>query len=296
MELPEAFRERMLACMPGLVANSVRINQDGLINDVLIVDEELVFRFPKSEEGRHALAQEARVLDLVHGYVTLPVPRVTLHPNQGMTYRLIRGQALQQHVLLAQAQQTQERLAEQLGTFLRQLHTIPAGTVAQHGIGAAGSVRLREDWVALYHAVERELFPLLMANAREWVGTLFAPLLDGSLELSYDPALIHGDLGPYHVLYDQGQQCIAGVIDFGTAGLGDPADDFANIINAQGEHFLRRMIPYYPQIAATLDRARFWASTLELQWALGGIRSGDRSWFTVHIGRARDVMPIGVTS
>jgi hypothetical protein len=29
------------------------------------------------------------------------------------------------------------------------------------------------------------------------------------------------------------------------------------------------------------------------QWLLGGLRSGDASWFAVHIGQARDVMPVG---
>jgi aminoglycoside 2''-phosphotransferase len=83
------------------------------------------------------------------------------------------------------------------------------------------------------------------------------------------------------------------VIDFGTAGLGDPADDFANIIHGLGESFLRRMGRFYPEIAHTLDRARFQAGTLEIQWAINGLRSNDLSWLVCHIGRARDMLPLG---
>jgi aminoglycoside 2''-phosphotransferase len=83
-------------------------------------------------------------------------------------------------------------------------------------------------------------------------------------------------------------------LQYNRDGLGDPAVDFATIINALGESFLWRMAQYYPGIVPALDRARFMASTLELQWVLGGLRTKDLSWFLVHIGRARDVMPYGV--
>ena len=53
------------------------------------------------------------------------------------------------------------------------------------------------------------------------------------------------------------------------------------------------MSRFYPEIGQALDRARFWAGTLELQWAISGLRSKDLSWLTVPIGRARDVRPMG---
>ena len=58
-----------------------------------------------------------------------------------------------------------------------------------------------------------------------------------------------------------------------------------------GESFLRRMVRFYPGINALLDRARFWARALELQWTLSGVRTKDFSWFTAHLGGARDVRP-----
>ena len=86
---------------------------------------------------------------------------------------------------------------------------------------------------------------------------------------------------------------LTGMIDFGTAGIGDPAADYACIINTYGESFLARVAKYDSRVEATLDRARFWAGTLELQWLLAGIRQNDPSWYTAHIGNARDVAPIG---
>jgi hypothetical protein len=70
-------------------------------------------------------------------------------------------------------------------------------------------------------------------------------------------------------------------------------------------HYLGRIRECFPELVISqvqiideglvndMECARFWAGTLELQWVLGGIRTGDLSWFMVHIESARDVMPVG---
>jgi hypothetical protein len=50
--------------------------------------------------------------------------------------------------------------------------------------------------------------------------------------------------------------------------------------------------PGLPAAQATIDRARFLAGALELEWALGGIQSKDMSLLLVHLGRARDGLPM----
>ena len=59
--------------------------------------------------------------------------------------------------------------------------------------------------------------------------------------------------------------------------FGDAAIDWACLINTYGEQFVRRMHHVYPIPQATIDRARFLAGALELEWALGGIESKDLS-------------------
>jgi aminoglycoside 2''-phosphotransferase len=137
---------------------------------------------------------------------------------------------------------------------------------------------------------------MLMPHAREWVKNHFTPILADEEFMNYEPCLINGDTTPYHILFDEQAGHISGIIDFGTAGIGDRAADFATVIYFYGETFLRRMAKFYPEIREGLDRARFWAGTLELQWALSGVRGRGAgwSWFTVHLGSARDVLPIGV--
>jgi hypothetical protein len=219
MEIPVGYFDRMRAAFPALSLSTVQLNRDGLMNDVVIVNNEWVFRFAKDERAKRSLLKEARILSLARAFVSVDVPLFD---------------------------------------------------------------------------IEVELFPLLMTTAQDWIRRHFAPVLEGKLSLDYEPSMIHGDLAPYHLLFQREMHRLTGIIDFGTAGRGDPATDFALIIAAFGESFLRRMAPFYPRMSQAIDRARFWAGTLELQWALGGLRSHDLSWLVCHIGWARDVQPLGI--
>ncbi|HJW89486.1 MAG TPA: phosphotransferase [Anaerolineales bacterium] len=75
----------------------------------------------------------------------------------------------------------------------------------------------------------------------------------------YEPALIHGDLASYHILLDYREMYITGVIDFGMAGVGDPASDIGGLISVYGESFVKRMLMSYPNLETYLPRARFYA-------------------------------------
>lgn len=79
------------------------------------------------------------------------------------------------------------------------------------------------------------------------------------------------------------------MIDFGSSGLGNPAVDIATVIHTYGESFLSRFENVYPELSSYLKRARFYAETFELQWALSGINSKDITWFLGHLGSAKDI-------
>ena len=92
-------------------------------------------------------------------------------------------------------------------------------------------------------------------------------------------------------MFDRQTHRIAGVIDFGVAGVGDPATDLGNLLQVYGETFVSRLSVRYPETRQWMGRARFYAQAIELQWALSGITSGDTLWFLAHIGGARDIQP-----
>ena len=289
----EDLRARLGQVFPDLDVATARVDPEGLLNEVVIVNEERVVRFPRDERGREALAREARALEVARRHLDVAVPRFDRRHADLASYALIPGRPLTREGLFALDETGRDRIAEQLATFLSQLHAIPRRELEEHGVARSEATLDEADWARLFHDLERELFQLLPAHTRDWVRDLFAPVFERRLDLHHEPALIHGDLAPYHLLVDDGWRRLQGILDFGVSGLGDPAADVACLLHWYGERVVERMIGAYPAIEELLDRARFWAGTFELRWALAGRRSGDPVWFLAHLGGARDVLPVG---
>jgi aminoglycoside 2''-phosphotransferase len=121
---------------PEIEIDRAELNQEGQYNDILMVNNELIFRFPTFAEGVARLKREAAILSRLQEQVTLAVPNpIFLHEQTEavgeafMGYRLLPGRPLWQEEFRAIHDSTAlERIAHQLAGFLRELHTIPVAT------------------------------------------------------------------------------------------------------------------------------------------------------------------------
>ena len=224
MTVSHHYLTRIKAHLPGVDPPRLRINPDGLANDVIIADERWVFRFAKDAHSRQDLAREPAILALIQPRLSVPVPDFAALGDDGVVYPLIEGAPLYRYDLLRLDDATQDAFAEQLAGVLRTLHAVTAAELAAHGLSAPLPGTTHDEWLARFERAERALAPYLWADQKAWMADLFAPLRYGRLELAFDPVLIHNDLAPYHIIMapDATPPCIAGVIDFGVAGAGDP--------------------------------------------------------------------------
>ncbi len=222
MTISPTYVEKIREVYPDVVLDHLQLNSDGMVNDVVVVNRELVCRFVREAGDAEVLAREATVLSVVHDRVELSTPRLE-HLEVGFaSYRYIPGEPLSRNALARLSARGRSRIISELGLFHAQLHGIPAEALTASGVSQSASVRSRTDWLELYDRVRRFLFPHLWTHQLVWVDELFAPVVSGQLDLSYTPTLIHGDLGIYHIFHDPERQALTGVIDFGVAGLGDP--------------------------------------------------------------------------
>jgi aminoglycoside phosphotransferase (APT) family kinase protein len=86
----------------------------------------------------------------------------------------------------------------------------------------------------------QETLPLLAESERAHVTRDWATFLDDDTLWRLAPCLVHADLGLGHILVDD-RGDLAGVIDWSDVVVGDPAVDFAILLNdlpAQGERAL----------------------------------------------------------
>jgi aminoglycoside 2''-phosphotransferase len=287
-ELP-TYEERVRRLAPELAVNSISVNRDGLLNDVVIVNGELVFRFPKHEYAFRHLKDEVGVLRLLRNYITLDTPSPLYESDDCLAYRLIPGETLRRDVLMRLPEGDRQAVADQLAQFLKELHGVPVGGVAGFEVPPADALMKYEGWVGAYERIRDKVFPLLMPHVREWVTEHFESQLAERSNFEYEPKVVDTDLPPYHIMFDRRRKRINGIIDFGSAGLGDPAVDFGVIIYNYGESLMDRLYGVYPEAETYLKRARFYAGAHEVRWLLTGIERNDPWWFAVHVGGAKDM-------
>jgi aminoglycoside phosphotransferase (APT) family kinase protein len=183
---------------------------DGWDFKVLVLDGEWVLRLPRGEKGVAKLDKEVGLIPALAPLLPVAIPHydhVSREPPF-VVYRLIHGVPLR------------DEDPDGVRAFLEALHTLDA----------SGLDVPRPEWREIYreHAEEwrHSVLPLLDRDERRRAEGLL-----GEVETltGFEAALVHCDLGPEHLLVQDGR--LAGVIDWGDAKVGDPAIDYAMLLN-----------------------------------------------------------------
>ena len=282
------WHEQIHSIMPGFEIVEYELHQEGLVNDVLIVNNEWVIRFTKTEWGKELMANEERLMQFLEPKLTLSIPSPVKRVGGAIVYPHLIGELFLRETWLYADTQGKQHLAGQLGQFLNELHSVDFDNLDWEVPHSFAPVT-RETWLEIHDRVVDKVYPLLLPHQIDWVEGLFSPALSRPDFFQFAPALVHGDLAPYHILYHPEHHCLTAVIDFGVAGIGAPATDLGSLLNYYGESLVEKIEKAYPAMSPIIDRARFYAQAVELQWVLLGVETGDYYWFTAHLGGGRDI-------
>lgn len=285
----EFYEKRIREISPTLKIETLNLDSTGLLNDVVIVNGEFVFRFVKRGFGYKDPREEASLLRVLKKYITLPIPEPFYISSEALAYRMIRGVTLRRDVLMRLPEDDQQAIADQLAQFFKELHDIPVANISDFELPKADALIKYDGWMKIYGRIQEKVFPFLVPHVREWAIEHFESHLADTTNFDYELKMVNTDIPPYHIIFDNQRKRISGIIDFGCAGLGDPAVDFGVIIYNYGESFVNRFHKIYPEAETYLKRARFYAGASELRWLLAGIEKNDVWWFAAHIGSAKDI-------
>jgi len=266
---PAQLRDLLRLCYPDL---RIRMMESRSNSDLITVNREIIFRYPNQPETVQAMAREVALLQLLEGRVPLPIP-APLYVNLGdhevdracMGYALLPGKPLYKEMLESlDGEEEVQAIADQLAAFLKALHHISLGDLAELGLPEQHS---REQYGTFYKRIRETLFPHLQPEVQAQVTAHFETFLDDQHTFAITPALVHGHFGPSTILYDAEVRAIGGIAGFRHAGPGDPASDFALLLgpHGYGEDFVRSMERLYPMEAAFYERARFYAEAHTLR-------------------------------
>ena len=131
----------------------------------------------------------------------------------------------------------------------------------------------------MYAQIQEKLYSYMRVDARQEISAHFEKFFVNLEQYEFKPKLRHGDFGTGNILFDPESESIAGIIDFGDVGLGDPASDFAGLFISFGEAFYRNCCSVYPEMETALERVKFYCETFALQEALFGFDNDDQEAF-----------------
>ena len=254
-----ALVRRLLTAQFPQLANAliVRVRSAGTDNAIYRVGEHLTVRMPRMEGAVKQVEFERAWLPRLapHLPVEIPKPVAVGAPGEGYQWPWAVNRWLDGEHPTKSATDLAD-LAKRLGEFVASLRTIDTAG-APPGYRSGRSLGTCDSYVREWTAKARGLIDTDVVLAA-WEQALAAPAWDGP------PVWTHGDLLSGNILLRGGR--LSAVIDWGTAGIGDPACDALpawTLLDRDSRDLFRATAGFDD---ATWARARGWALTF-----VGGI-------------------------
>jgi aminoglycoside 2''-phosphotransferase len=259
---------------PQLEVKKIEYLAEGWESVACVVNEEFIFRFPKTPGASRYLGVEMQLLPELAGYLPLPIPRFeyvsktpsSIYPFSFVGYKMIEGDFLEAKLEELENAKWWQPI---LGNFITVLHTFPLDKASSLGVSEIDliakmtgrppkkGVTWHENLTEFYELSREKAYPLLPQAVQANITKRFEDFLNDPRHFEFTPVLLHADFSPDHILIDLERQKINGVIDFGDAGIGDPALDCL---------WMDDFLPYYKgEVDATFKaRYDFYAEIFEL--------------------------------
>ena len=217
--------------------------QQGWDSVATIVEGTWLDREPRFPDVTRSLRAEAVLMQRLAPRLPLEVPRPIVLDDQPLRVR---------HVLVPGEPATDSLDAEDgglVGEFLRTLHDLPPEVHAASGIPDAW--RARAELLATLDKMLHRVLPLVPEEHQDSARALLHEVARRT-----PTTLVHGDLGPEHLLVHEAR--VSGVIDWTDARISDPALDLAWVLYGAPEPFAEAAATAYGVTDDELVRALTW--------------------------------------
>ena len=234
--------EKLRHCSGLTIDGPLQHSGSGYQNTVFRSANDWLIRLGRTQADGQRLVEEGKLLERLVAAMSFQVPtpaflqQSDVFPTGVMVYRRLAGVALD----TAHPERLTRAIAEQLGAIIAKLHTFAPREEVRDAASEAWRVWLSEprEWLERALATrERSTFDAWLADIE----------VDAGMQ-RFSTCFIHGDLWFDHVLIDPLSGCITGIVDFGDAGWGDPAQDLATQFH-MGPQFFERVLAVYAEFS-----------------------------------------------
>ncbi|WP_212935446.1 aminoglycoside phosphotransferase family protein [Bacillus hominis] len=254
----DSYKQYIKEALPNLSIHSYKQNEEGWDNIAAIVNDELLFRFPRKQECAKRIPLEKELCKLLsHSLQEIEVPQYCLlYKNDTDAvplcsyYTLIHGEPLKTEIVTKLEQKERTIIIAQLATFLAALHSIPLKHVKPLGFSIEKTLTY---WKELQTKLNQYVTNSLTSFQKSALNRLFENFFSYIATSTFQNTIIHADFTHHHILFNKQNKTISGVIDFGDAQIGDPAFDFAGLYYDFGHEFTTAVYEQYSTLISHHD-------------------------------------------
>lgn len=251
-EDPTVLLQRIVSEFPEISWNAYRYIDEGWDHEVIILDEEIVFRFPTDEEYTDKLKDEIKILKTIESKINIAIPSYTYISKAGdfAGYKIVPGETITKEYFDTLRPEDRTNIIKQLAAFLSAIHLLRTDegdlTLVSQSYLPADQAEIKQRLPELKKVLTGEEYKIVEEILVEIDDLLTQPL---------PSTFIHNDIYDRHLFWDD-QKRKLGLIDFSDMSMGDPAMDFGQLYE-YGVEFVDELYKYYegPKDDTFLDRA-----------------------------------------
>ncbi|MED3465711.1 aminoglycoside phosphotransferase family protein [Bacillus thuringiensis] len=254
----DSYKHYIKEALPNLSIHSYKQNEEGWDNVAIIVNDELLFRFPRKQEFAMRIPLEKELCTiLTQSLQEIEVPQYHLiYKNESdevplcSYYTLIHGEPLKTEIVATLEDTELQAIITQLATFLAVLHSIPLNQVTTLCFSIEKTCTY---WKELQIKLNQYLTTNLTSLQKLALNRLFENFFACLATSTFQNTIIHADFTHHHILFNKQNKRISGVIDFGDAQIGDSAFDFAGLYYDFGHEFTTSVYEQYRTLISHHD-------------------------------------------
>ncbi|WP_263700904.1 aminoglycoside phosphotransferase family protein [Bacillus thuringiensis] len=254
----DSYKQYIKEAFPNLSIHSYKKNEEGWDNVAIIVNDELLFRFPRKQEYAMRIPVEKELCTLLsYSLHEIKVPQYhLLYRNDADAvplcsyYRLIHGEPLKTDTVTKLEDKELKTIITQLAVFLATLHSIPLKQGTTLGFPVEKTLTY---WKELQTKLNQYVTNSLTSFQKSALNRLFESFFTCIDTSTFQNTIIHADFTHHHILFDNQNKDISGIIDFGDAQIGDPAFDFAGLYSDFGHEFTTSVYEQYSTLTSHHD-------------------------------------------
>jgi len=212
------------------------------------LNQEYIIRCAKHRDSIRRLRWEERLLPQLQPQMPVAIPQFQHlgYMDNGLpfcAYPMISGEPFEEKHYRQLPNEQRNRVVQQMVDFLKTLHGFPVTEAISYAIPYREFEGMPVPDTQQF--AQKKIYPHLTLDHQEQCQHWFDFYRENKTDFSYQPALIHGDLQPRHILFNPEKGLIAGIIDFEDIRVSDPAEDLYYLQETYGDDFGQRLLKSY---------------------------------------------------